>query len=155
MAQAVTPKTENPRRLRQRIRIIYPPKVVPFTSRLEQRARKLTRKEPRGAFDDPLSMLERKIALTVEQIDTVRDLHHQLDQSLVRFQDYLHTEIRKRAPRSPAYQHVSAPECDRLRNRIQRLEQERRHWKHREQDRIQSLHLRLLEELDQHTVLRE
>ncbi len=97
-----------------------------------------------------VSMLEQDIALAVEHIQGLRTLNRTLLRSLLRVECYIDTEIMQREPREPVYVDERLADRDRLRNKLQKLEEERRRHAVTYREKMQELHDRLLSLLQRH-----
>ena len=95
-------------------------------------------------------MIEGQLALTLSHIDSVRRLQRDLRRSLLRQELYLDTEIMQREPREPVYEDPRLKERDMLRDRLRRVEHERRRLALVEEESLRGLHDRLLEVLNRH-----
>ena len=121
---------------------------------LERRARKLTENLDKGKWSlSPLSSLEREIALTVDHIERVREIHRNQLKSLFDVETYIDTELMQMEERTPRYSHRRFPEREKSQRRLQSLEAERRKLKSQKQDKLESLHDRLLSLMDKHSLL--
>jgi len=122
---------------------------------LEEKARELAkgleeRAKPRGV----LLMLELEIALTIEHIDRLRALHQKLERSLLRSECYVGSDLLKLdtyTPRSFAFR-LSAR--GNLKNKLLKIEVERRHLAAAQEQELGTLHDRLLSLIGKHRLLR-
>ena len=132
-----------------RIRIIKKVRKPGFSERLEQRARAISgRREQDDAAVGITSTLERQLGLTLSHIDSVRCVHRDLQRSLLRQELNLDTEIMQREPTDPVYQDPRLKERDMLRDRLRRVEHERRRLALVEEESLRGLHDRLAETLN-------
>ena len=107
------------------VRIIEKEVRPSFINRLESRARTMTDRLERNSWDQSLSSgLERKIALTLNQVDCVRNVHKKLRLDLLRTECRIDTEIMQREPRDPVYEDPRLPERDMLKARLLKIERE-------------------------------
>ncbi len=136
----------------RRIRIIEPTRRAPtFSERLENRARELVaRTDLEGRTDEITPLVDREMALTLDQLNRTRALHGRLRHSLLVQELYLDTEIMQREPREPVYIDERLPERDRLRDRLRAVDKERRKLAMEEESRLQTLHDRLLSVVNKH-----
>lgn len=117
---------------------------------IENQARKLTRRLSQHERDEPvLSELEREIALTLDQMDGARQLHEQQRRSLLRQECYVDTDLlvmnRLRYPTEPMHDHR-----DRLKQRLSRIERERRELAGSQFERLTDLQDRLFSLMQRH-----
>ncbi len=115
-----------------------------FGETLEEKARQLTGNAEREGAVTVGSIVEQEIALVVNHIDRLRTVHKNLHRSLLQIECYVDTEIIQREPREPVYVDYRLAERDRLRNRLFKIEEERRKLAVAHEDKIQTLHDRLL-----------
>ncbi|MCH8147407.1 MAG: hypothetical protein IH987_05340 [Planctomycetes bacterium] len=114
---------------RKRIRILNDKPPPSFSQRLELQAREIVRRGRQREGQDPIVLLiERDIALTLDHLDRLRDVHREIRSSLMRHECNLGTAILQRTPPPPVYEDPRLPERDRLRDRIRHLDEERRRW---------------------------
>ena len=99
------------------------------------------------------SALEQDIALAMDHIQGLRTLNQTLLRSLLRVECYVDTEIMQREPREPVYVDERLAERDRLRDKLQKIEQERRRHAVTYREKMQELHDRLLSLLQRHAHL--
>ena len=126
------------------IRILCKKTKPTFCETLEQKARQLTRNADRQREATVGFIIEQEIALVVNHIDRLRAVHKNLHRSLLRIECYVDTEIIQREPREPVYIDYRLAERDRLRNRLFKIEEERRKLAVAHEDKLQTLHERLL-----------
>ncbi len=131
---------------KKKVRILDPKPARPKSSeRLEQRARELTRRNGWRDGKDPITaIVEREVALTLDHLDELRQVHRRIHRSLIRHECYLGTEIIQREPTPPAYEDPRLPERDRLRDRLRKIDEERRRWAAQYAKECQTLLDRLL-----------
>ena len=135
------------------IRIISKKAKPTFSETLEEKARQLTRNADRPREATVGSIVEHEIALVVNHIDRLRAVHKNLHHSLLRIECYVDTEIIQREPREPVYIDYRLAERDRLRNRLFKIEEERRKLAVAHEDKIQTLHDRLLSLMQRQSLL--
>ncbi len=113
----------------KRIRILDTKPAPSFSQRLERQAREIVRRGRNREGQDPIILLiERDMALTLDHLDRLRDVHAEIRSSLMRHECELGTAILRREPPPPVYEDPRLPERDRLRDRIRHLDEERRRW---------------------------
>src|SRR6185295_2810210 len=110
----------------RRIRVIEHPKPVTFGERLEDRVRESIRNRP-GREKSPITAgTQWELALALDHIKRIHELHENLRHNLRQHELYLLTEILQREPRgSQVYRDYRLPERDRLRDRLRELDAER------------------------------
>lgn len=119
---------------------------------LEEKARRLAREIGRDNDDTlVISTVKRQIALTLEHIDRVRDLHVKLGDSLLQMQCYVDTELVRMEDRTPTYSPNRFPEREKFQKRLFVLDQERRRLAAAEEEKVQTLQEHLLALLSRHT----
>ena len=92
---------------------------------------------------------------SMERTPMVRHLRRERTrQSLLAQELYLDTEIMQREPSEPVYEDSRLKERDTLRDRLRRIEHERRRLALLENETLRGLHDRLLEVLNQQRQLR-
>lgn len=129
----------------KRIKVIKKKRRRSFSERLEERASvRAKRIEHAHGKRTLASGLEHAIALTLDQIEGVRGLHKKLQRDLIRIECYIGTEILRREPQIPVYEDPRLPERDMLRARLLKIGQERRRLELIEEEKLRSLHDRLL-----------
>lgn len=129
----------------KRIRIVEKKRRSTFSERLEERARvRADRIEDAQRNRTLSSGLEQAIALTLDQIESVRRVHKKIRRDLLRIECYIDTEIMQREPRIPVYKDERIAERDMLRGRLLNIEQERRRLELIEEEKLRSLHDRLV-----------
>lgn len=107
-----------------------------------------------SAWDDaPEMVLARQIALALDHLDRSRCLHESMLRQLLRIECYIDTELMQRAPRPHSYIDVYRPERDRLKDKLLRLEDERRRLALLHHDRTAQIFDRLLALVHQHGYL--
>ena len=128
--------------------------MTSFAKNLEALAQSIRDRVATGGRNHTIvSMLEQDIALAMDHIQGLRTLNHTLLRSLLRVECYIDTEIMQREPREPAYIDERLAERDRLRNKLQKLEEERRRHAVTYREKMQELHDRLLSLLQRHAHL--
>ncbi len=129
----------------RRIRIIERRARPSFSERLEERARvRAGGVETTRSTRNLSAGLEQAIALTLDQIESVRRVHKKLRRDLLRIECYIDTEIMQREPRIPVYKDERIAERDMLRGRLLNIGQERRRLELIEEEKLRSLYDRLV-----------
>ena len=129
----------------KRIRVIEKKQKSTFSESLEERARVRAGRIENAQRNRTLSSgLEQAIALTLDQIESVRLVHKEIRRNLLRIECYIDTEIMQREPRIPVYRDGRLAERDMLRARLLNIEQERRRLELIEDEKLRSLHDRLM-----------
>ncbi len=95
------------------------------------------------------------MALTLDHLDRLRGVHRRINKSLVRHECDIGTAILQREPRPPVYVDPRLPERDRLRDRLRKLDEERRRWSIQYAKDLQSLMDRLLSLSSKHRELQK
>ena len=141
--------------MRRRMRIVKPVRQPSFSERLESSARRIIAAADgeRSTTTTSRSIVSR-IALTLDQIDTLRSTHQRLRASLRQQELHIGTDILRREPRPPVYVDPRLPERDMLRGRLMILAAERRRLALLEDKELRGLHDRLRESVTQWAVLR-
>ena len=135
------------------IRILCKRAKPTFGETLEEKARQLTDNAERQGAVTVGSIVEQEIVLVVNHIDRLRAMHENLHRSLLQIECYVDTEIIQREPREPVYIDYRLAERDRLRNRLFKIEEERRKLAVAHEDKIQTLHDRLLSLMQRQSLL--
>ncbi len=129
---------------------------ITITQDLEEEARNLVRTLNTRQYSSlPItSLLEQDIALTLEQIDRLRNLQQRQLTSLCRTECYVDTELMQMEERTPRYSPYRFPERDKLQKRLFAIEAERRKQAASYEDKIQCLQSKLLSLMQKHKQLR-
>ncbi len=135
------------------IRILGKKAKPTFGDTLEEKARQLKGNTEREGAATVGSIVKQEIALVVNHMDRLRAVHKNLHRSLLQIECYVDTEIIQREPREPVYIDYRLAERDRLRNRLFKIEEERRKLAVTHQDKMQALHDRLLSLMQRHAQL--
>lgn len=139
----------------RRIRIIEKKREPTFTERLEEKAKRIVSSSQKMASTNSVEAIMRsEIALTLSQINSVRNLHEKLRRNLLRLECYIDTEIMRRTPRLPAFIEHRIAERDMLRARLLTIEAERRRLAVVEEKELRELHGRLCSSLQKHSHIR-
>ena len=137
------------------IRIIEPPKPKPsFSQRLEERARALADRSKREASRTaPTAGMEREIALTLDHLNRVREVHDDERHRLHRWEGTVNNELLQIEPRGPEYVDRHTLHRQILRSRLFKIDDERRQLNLHESKEVQGLQDRLLQLLNAHAQL--
>jgi len=141
------------------------PRKARLVETLEARACRLTAHLRKGDWEpSPVSMIERQIALVLDEIDRFHELNEQLQTSLVRDEASVGTQIMQltpHAPGTPDYRIdpqgklLNKRLYEKLKTKHLRLEEERRRLKVQQEIRRRELHKTLLELMEKHWHLGE
>lgn len=138
------------------IRQIVSNRELSFRETLEERARLVARARQTPRWDSEwgaTAVLERRIAVTLDDLDGARVLRKRQLQSLLRVECYTDTELMQMEQRTPTYSPYRFPERAKLQRRLLKIERERRQLSTQHEDRMQTLHRELLGLLEQHAQL--
>ena len=137
------------------IRIIEPPKPKPsFSQQLEEQARALAdRSKHEASRAAPTTGLEREIALTLDHLNRVRELHDDERHRLHRWEGTVNNELLQLEPRGPVYVDRHTLHRQILKNRLFKIDDERRKLNLHESKEVQGLQDRLLQLLNAHAQL--
>lgn len=95
-------------------------------------------------------MVEQDIALAIEQLERLRELHKNQMRSLLRAECYLDTELMQLKSQTPRWSLDSPPERERLHHRLSALDAERRQQLAVYADKLHGLHEKLLSSIQKH-----
>lgn len=98
-------------------------------------------------------ILRREIALTVDQIQRLRDRHDEQFRRLLRLECYVDTDLMQLQQRIPRYAPHHFPEKEKFKQRLFDIEKERRSLSLRIEEKTQSLEDRLLNLINKHEQL--
>ncbi|MBM4103133.1 MAG: hypothetical protein FJ263_03660 [Planctomycetes bacterium] len=125
-----------------------------FAKTLEEKAEQLAIYPQKQPWDDSIpSMVRREIALTVDQIQRLRERHDEQFHRLLRVECYVDTELMQMEQRQPRYAPYHFPEKDKLKQRLFDIEKERRNLSLKLEEKTQNLETRLLELINKHQQL--
>jgi hypothetical protein len=125
-----------------------------FAKTLEEKANQLAAYPQKQQWDDSIpSMVRREIALTVEQIQRLRDRHDEQFHRLLRVECYVDTELMQMEQRQPQYASYHFPEKEKLKQRLFDIEKERRNLSLKLEEKTQNLETRLLDLINKHQQL--
>lgn len=134
------------------IRVLEKKPNPSFGERLEERAREIVNSVNLDG-DSTTRSIENELALTLSHLDGVREVHETLRRNLLRQECYLDTEILQREPREPVYEDTRLEERDMLRDRLRKIEQERRTLLLKEEEQIQGIRDRVLDLVSKRGIL--
>jgi hypothetical protein len=98
-------------------------------------------------------MLRREIALTVDQIQRLRDRQDEQFRRLLRLECYVDTDLMQLQQRIPRYAPYHFPEKEKFKQRLFDIEKERRSLSLRIEEKTQGLEDRLLNLINKHEQL--
>ena len=125
-----------------------------FGASLEEKARELATTLSAGRWDSSaLSVIEREVVLTLEQIERLREVHVEQRKRLLRLECYADTELMQMEERTPRYSPYRFPEREKLQRRLISIEHDRMQLALRESVELRELRGRLLYLLNDHTRL--
>ncbi len=125
-----------------------------FKKTLEDKANELVAKLPRQAWDVSIpATLRREIALTVEQIEQLRNQYDRQFRKLLNIECYVGTELRQLRAGIPLYTHAHFPETEKLHKRLFDIEKQRRDLSLRLDEKNRGLESKLLTLINQHDQL--
>lgn len=133
-----------------------------FEDSLEERARRIAEDMPgipgagAGAEDwdgMPGATLEREIALTVGQLDRVREVHRTMMDRLLQMEVYVDTELMMVESSTISYAASNPQKSHDLKDKLLRLEAERQRQTLVYEDKVHKLHERLLVQVNRLTTL--
>ena len=126
-----------------------------FAKTLEEKANHLAAYPPKKQWDDSIpSMFRREIALTVDQIQRLRERHEEMFHSLLRLECYVDTDLMAMENRQQQYAAAyNFPEKEQLKQRLFDIEKERRNLSLKLEEKTQNLETRLLELINRHQQL--
>ena len=125
--------------------------MIKFTKALKKRANQLIGDLNSNNWDSSIpGVIRREIALTVDQINRLKELHEKQLEMLHRVECYVGSEIMQMEQRTPRYSPYRFPERDKLQQRLFNIEKERRNLTLHLQDKKQSLEDRLLSLINKH-----
>jgi hypothetical protein len=128
--------------------------MAKFTKTLEAKANQLAAYPHKKQWDDSIpSILRREIALTVEQIQRLRERHDEQFHRLLKVECYVDTELIQMEQRQPRYAPYHFPEKDKLKQRLFDIEKERRNLSLRLEEKAQGLEEKLLSLINKHEQL--
>ena len=125
-----------------------------FIKSLEEKAHQLKRKLEQNNKDLTVpSMLKREIALSIEQIEKIRQIHEKQLQSLLEDECFVNSELMQMEQRTPRYSPRKYPEREKLQRRLLGLKAERRKLHANLEEKLRPLEDRLLSLLNKHQQL--
>ena len=125
-----------------------------FKKTLVDKANELAAIAPGQAWDVSIpATLRREIALTVEQIEQLRNQYDRQFRKLLRIECYIGTELMQLRSGIPLYTHAHFPETEKLHQRLFEIEKQRRDLSLRLEEKNRSLESKLLSLINQHDQL--
>ena len=125
-----------------------------FAGKLEEKGQELVADRERDPWDSSaLAVIKRELALALDQINSVRSLHHEQRRSLLRLECYVNSELMQMEARTPRYSPYRFPEREKLQRRLQGIEHDRMQLAPRESAEMRELHGRLLYLINEHVRL--
>lgn len=122
-----------------------------FSHLVENEARDLVKNISRTNGSLSLTtLLEQEVALTVEQIDRLRELQKNQHLSLLRTECYVDTDLMQMEARLPSYSEQRFVERDKFHQRLMAIETERRKQSVFYNDKMQVLQQKLLSLMQKH-----
>ena len=129
-------------------------RMAKFSRTLEEKARQLSEDSNDRQWDTSIpAAIRRQIALTVEHRCRQRELHERQLRRLLRIECHVDTDLMQLEQRIPRYTPYHFPEKEKLKERLFKIETERRNLTLRLEEKNQSLEDRLLNLLDKHEQL--
>ena len=121
---------------------------------LEARARELAARLRNNGWSSSIEdVLNREIALAVEDIDRARELVEEERKRLLKLDCYVSTDIRRLIPQGRYYYDPNIDRRGALKRQLLRIENERRKLNILEESQLRELHERLLTLLNRHSQL--
>ena len=128
-----------------------PKKEFKFAKSLEAKAREIAQHYPEDLENpSPSFNIQREISLTLEGIHRWRHLQEDLNRRLVRSECYVETERMQMEQRMPSYSHYRFAERHKFFRQLAMLGDERRKLAVSHEERMQTMHQRLLSLLNKH-----
>jgi DNA integrity scanning protein DisA with diadenylate cyclase activity len=125
-----------------------------FANVLKKRARRLAREKGHNRENMFIpEMIRKEIALAIEQMDRLKELHKKQLYRLLQVECYVDTEIMQMEQRMPRYSSYRFPEREKLQRRLFALGQERRKLHIQHEEKTRSLEDRLLSLINKHEQL--
>ena len=125
-----------------------------FAGKLEEKGQELVADREGGSWaSSALAVIKRDLALALDQLNSVRSLHHEQRRSLLRLECYVNSELMQMEARTPKYSPYRFPEREKLQRRLQGIEHDRMQLALRESAEMRELHGRLLYVINEHVRL--
>src|SRR6266540_3645497 len=116
-----------------------------FGDTLEEKARGITKWLNGSSNGSPVSSIIKKdIALTLDQIEGLRNVHENIRKNLVRLECYIGTDLLGLKPKPHDYDNHHRSERNKLKDKLLKIEEERRRLSVEEEEKLQKLHEKLL-----------
>ena len=126
-----------------------------FSEKLEEKCRSVltvtNNRQANHFYQNQL--IEDDLALTLNQIDELKERGKDTIQSLLESECYIETEIMQMEARTPRYSSYRFPERAKLQSRLGRIAEERRRFTLTHAEKLDSLHNQLLSLLKKHRQL--
>lgn len=122
-----------------------------FGNSLEAKAKEIAQHYPEDLENpSPAFSIQREISLTLEGIHRWRQLQEYLHHRLVKSECYVESERMQMEQRMPSYSHYRFAERHKFFRQLARLGEERRKLAISHEERMQTMHQRLLSLLNKH-----
>ncbi|MCH8823075.1 MAG: hypothetical protein IH984_06155 [Planctomycetes bacterium] len=130
---------------------LKPKKEFKFAKSLEAKAREIAQHYPEDLENpSPAFNIQREISLTLEGIHRWQNLQDDLHHRLVKSECYVETERMQMEQRMPSYSHYRFAERHKFQRQLSRLGEEKRKLDVDHEERMQTMHQRLLLLLNKH-----
>ncbi|QNN23342.1 hypothetical protein HED60_14000 [Planctomycetales bacterium ZRK34] len=139
----------------KRIRILEPKaKELSFQRRLEQRAREIVKRRADSIWDgSPLSVVEREMAMTLSQMDHLRHVRWRMRRQMFQLELRIDTRLIQLTPRSQLQPDYHQERRAKLRDKLEKLDQERRKLDLEHEKQLRPLQDRLIILFNRHRQL--
>jgi len=128
--------------------------MTKFAKSLEEKANVITTCPKKEWWDTSIpAMIQREIALTLDQIKRLKERHDEQFLRLLRLECYVDTDLMQMEQRQPRYMPYHFPEKEKLKQRLFDIEKERRNLNLRLEEKTQGLEDRLLGLINRHEQL--
>ncbi|MBI9018753.1 MAG: hypothetical protein JEZ07_15980 [Phycisphaerae bacterium] len=125
-----------------------------FKKNLETKANELSRDIPKHIWDRSItSTIRREIALTVDQIEQLRQQHKKQFHKLLQTECHIGTELKQLQQRIPWYTQQQSPDREKFHQRLFDIEKERRTLNLRLEEKTRGLEDKLLSLINKHEQL--
>lgn len=128
--------------------------MAKFTKSLEEKANDIAAFPEKQLWDTTIpAMLQREIALTIDQIKRLKERHDEQFRRLLKLECYVGTDLMQMEQRQPRYLPYHFPEKEKLKQRLFDIEKERRNLSLRLEEKTQGLEDKLLSLINKHKQL--
>jgi len=128
--------------------------MAKFAKSLEEKASGIAACPKKKLWDKSIpGMIQREIALTVDQIQRLRDRHDEQFRRLLRVECYVDTDLMQLEQRQPRYVPYHFPEKEKLKQRLFDIEKDRRNLSLKLEEKTQGLEEKLLVLVNRHEQL--